>query len=120
MNVTPRPAGPYLLREGEGDALWFLGNLVTLKATAAQTGGALTVAHFVNPADFAPPLHRHHVEDEMFYILSGTAEFHCDGQVLTAQSGDFVLLPKAVPHTFLVGPDQPLHALQLTTAVPKD
>ena len=43
-------AAPYLLRPDEGEALWFLDNLVTLKATGAVTGGALTVAHFVNPA----------------------------------------------------------------------
>jgi hypothetical protein len=57
---------PYLLREDEGEALWFLGNLVTVKATGKGTSGGLTVAHFVNPPGFAPPLHRHLAEDEMF------------------------------------------------------
>ena len=106
---------PYVLHHDEGEALWFLGNLVTLKATAAQTAGALTVAHFVNPAGFAPPLHRHQAEDEMFYILSGTVEFRCADHILPAGPGDFVLLPRAVPHTFLVGPTESLRALQLTT-----
>lgn len=106
---------PYVLREDEGEALWFLGNLVTLKATAAQTHGGLTVAHFVNPPGFAPPLHRHLDEDEMFYVLGGTVRFHCQGQVLDAGGGDFVLLPRGEPHTFVVGADEPLLALQLTT-----
>jgi mannose-6-phosphate isomerase-like protein (cupin superfamily) len=106
---------PYLLAADQGDTLWFLGNLVTLKATGAQTNGALTVAHFVNPAGFAPPLHRHLVEDEMFYILSGAAQFRCGETTLDATTGDFVLLPRGLAHTFLVGPDEPLHALQLTT-----
>jgi mannose-6-phosphate isomerase-like protein (cupin superfamily) len=106
---------PYVLRANEGEALWFLGNLVTLKATGAQTGGRLTVAEFLNPAGFAPPLHRHVVEDELFYLLSGTAEFRCDGQAFSAGPGDFVLLPVGLPHTFLVGPDEPLRALQITT-----
>lgn len=85
--------GPYLLRPDEGESLWFLHNLVTLKATGAATGGHLTVAEFVNPPGFGPPLHRHTIEDEAFYLLSGTAEFHCAGQVLAASPGDFVLLP---------------------------
>jgi len=112
---APNADAPYLLRAEEGESLWFLDNLVTLKATGAVTDGGLTVAHFVNPPGFAPPLHRHLREVEMFYILSGTVEFHCQGVVLTAGAHDFITLPKQVPHTFLVGPDEPLHALQLTT-----
>ncbi|NNM46243.1 cupin domain-containing protein [Knoellia koreensis] len=107
-------ASPYLLRPDEGEALWFLGNLVTLKVTGAQTRGALTVAEFLNPPGFAPPLHRHVIEDEMFYVLSGTAEFRCAGMSLAAEPGDFVLLPVGLPHTFLVGSDEPLRVLQIT------
>jgi mannose-6-phosphate isomerase-like protein (cupin superfamily) len=113
--MEPTAANPYVLRADEGEALWFLGNLVTLKATGAQTRGGLTVAEFLNPAGFAPPLHRHLAEDEMFYVLSGTAEFRCNGQSLAAGAGDFVLLPVGLPHTFLVGPDEPLRVLQITT-----
>ncbi len=115
--TTPQtpPQPPFVLRPDEGEALWFLGNLVTIKATGAQTHGALTVAQFVNPAGFAPPLHRHLLEDEMFYVLSGTAQFRCQGLSREAGAGDFVLLPRGEAHTFVVGADEPLHALQLTT-----
>ncbi|MDG4832034.1 quercetin 2,3-dioxygenase [Solwaraspora sp. WMMD1047] len=106
---------PYLLRADEGEAHWFTGSLVTVKATGAQTRGAVTVVEFVNPPGFAPPLHRHQDEDELFYVLSGDAEFRCDGKAFVAGPGDFVLLPVGLPHTFLVGPDQPLRTLQITT-----
>jgi mannose-6-phosphate isomerase-like protein (cupin superfamily) len=106
---------PYVRRDGEGEALWFLGSLVTVKATGAETRGRLTVVEFVNPPGFAPPLHRHLEEDELFYVLSGTAQFRCDGEVLTAGPGDFVLLPALLPHTFIVGTDEPLRTLQITT-----
>jgi mannose-6-phosphate isomerase-like protein (cupin superfamily) len=106
---------PYLRRDGEGEALWFLGSLVTTKATGAETGGRLTVVEFVNPPGFAPPLHRHLEEDELFYVLSGTAEFRCDGDTFSAGPGDFVLLPVRLPHTFIVGTDEPLRSLQITT-----
>ena len=109
------PTRPYLRRRSEGDRLWFLGNLVTLKATGDDTRGRLTVAEFINPAGFAPPLHRHLEEDEMFYLLSGTAEFRCDGQSFQAGPGDFVLLPVGLPHTFIVGAAEPLRVLQITT-----
>jgi mannose-6-phosphate isomerase-like protein (cupin superfamily) len=109
------PPAPYRLGPDEGPAWWFLGNLVTVKAGGENTHGALTVAEFVNPPGFGPPLHRHLNEDEMFYILAGKAEFSCAGVALVATVGDFILLPKGEPHTFLVADDEPLRALQLTT-----
>jgi len=111
----PAAGTPYLLGASDGQDLWFLGNLITWKATGEQTHGRLTVAEFVHPAGFAPPLHRHLREDEIFYILSGTAEFCCKGEQLRAAAGDFVLLPVGEPHTFLVGNHEPMHALQITT-----
>ncbi|GAA4224100.1 cupin domain-containing protein [Actinomadura meridiana] len=106
---------PYVLGSDEGRAMWFLGNLVTVKAAGAQTRGRLTVAEFLNPAGFTPPLHRHLEEDEMFYVLSDTARFLCDGEELTARPGDFVLLPVGLPHTFVVGSEEPLRCLQIST-----
>jgi quercetin dioxygenase-like cupin family protein len=110
--ATPRPR---LVRSDEGEAVWFLGSLATVKATGADTGGRATVVEFLNPPGFAPPLHRHTIEDEMFLLLDGHATFLCDGQELVAGPGDFVLLPAGLAHTFLVGPDEPLRALQITT-----
>jgi mannose-6-phosphate isomerase-like protein (cupin superfamily) len=106
---------PRLLRPDEGTALWFLGNLVTVKATGAETGGRATVVEFVNPPGFAPPLHRHLREDEMFLVLAGTARFHCDEEQFTATAGDFVLLPAGLPHSFVVTGEAPLRTLQITT-----
>lgn len=51
----------------------------------------------------------------MFYVLEGSATFHCGDARLTAGPGDFVLLPRGVAHTFVVAADQPLRCLQLTT-----
>ena len=113
--TQPESVRPYVRRDGEGEALWFLGSLVTVKATGAETRGALTVVEFVNPPGFAPPLHRHMKEDELFYVLSGTAEFRCDGEAFSAVPGDFVLLPARLPHTFIVGAGEPLRTLQITT-----
>jgi mannose-6-phosphate isomerase-like protein (cupin superfamily) len=106
---------PYVLSGQEGEPLWFLGSLFTLKAGGAQTRGRLTVAEFVNPPGFAPPLHRHLIEDELFYVLGGTARFMCDGTEFDAGPGDLVMLPVGLAHTFIVGADQPLRVLQITT-----
>ncbi|MET8468947.1 quercetin 2,3-dioxygenase [Streptomyces sp. NPDC006422] len=106
---------PYVMTSSEGQALWFTGNLATVKAAGPQTRGRVSVVEFLNPAGFAPPLHRHLEEDEMFYVLSGSVRFLCDEQELAAGPGDFVLLPVGLPHTFVVGSEEPLRCLQITT-----
>lgn len=108
-------ARPDIRRSGEGEALWFLGNLVTVKATGTDTRGRITVVEFVNPPGYAPPLHRHRVEDELFYLLAGSATFHCDGRIMPAGPGDLVVLPVGLPHTFVADEAEPLRMLQITT-----
>jgi mannose-6-phosphate isomerase-like protein (cupin superfamily) len=107
-------ARPRLMHPEDGEALWFLGSLVTVKAAAEDTSGRCSVVEFVNPAGFATPLHRHLREDEMFFLLEGTATFRCDDVELDAAPGDFVLLPVGLPHAFWVTSAEPLRTLQIT------
>ena len=86
-----------------------------MKATSADTLGQLAVMESSYPTGLSVPSHAHDGEDEMFYVLAGRARFLCAGQDLDAGPGDFVLLPKGEPHTFLVAPGEPLRALQITT-----
>lgn len=107
---------PFLLREQEGEAFWFVGSLATVKAPSAKSRGQMSLVEFLNPPGFAAPLHRHTDEDEAFYILSGRAEFRCDGQALQGGPGDFIFLPVGLPHTYVVGEDEPLRVLTFTAA----
>jgi mannose-6-phosphate isomerase-like protein (cupin superfamily) len=112
MTMTPSPRRWH---EGEGEALWFLGNFLTVKVGGQESRGRLTVIDFVNPPGFAPPLHRHEHEEEVFYVLEGTATFLCDAQEIPAGPGDLVHLPAGLPHTFKVDAAGPLRVLQITT-----
>jgi mannose-6-phosphate isomerase-like protein (cupin superfamily) len=105
---------PYMLAREEGQAIWFLGTLMTLKATGAQTDSQFSLIEQVLPPGFAPPLHVHHAEDEAFYVIDGTITFYCGDQSFAAQAGAFVYLPKEIPHAFLVEGDQPARLLQFT------
>ena len=109
------PIGPQRLSDGEGEALWFLGSFLTVKVGGDRTRGRLTVIDFVNPPGFAPPLHRHENEDEVFYVLEGSATFLCDGLEIAAGVGDLVHLPAGLPHSFIVDTSAPLRVLQITT-----
>jgi quercetin dioxygenase-like cupin family protein len=99
--VTPIVAGP-----GEGEALWFLGVLATVKASAETTGGAVAVIEHLAPRGSGSPLHVHTREDEWFYVIEGEVTFWIDGKTIVAPAGSFVYGPKGIPHTFIVSSEQ--------------
>jgi quercetin dioxygenase-like cupin family protein len=104
----------YKLAADEGTALWFTNALVLVKAGGPETKQRLTIVEILHPAGYAPPMHRHLVEDESFYVISGTALFESDGERFTVQKGDFVFLPQGSTHTFLAGPEEPFRSLVIT------
>lgn len=101
------------LAPGEGQAIWFLTNRMTMKATAESTGGAYGLLESVIVPGFSPPLHVHHREDEAFYVLEGELTMRCGDRTFRATAGSFVFLPRDVPHTFVVEGDTPARMLTL-------
>ena len=69
----------FAVRSGEGEARWWLGALAVIKATAADTGGHLTVVEVTDPPGVEAPLHVHHKEDEAFWVLEGDVTFEVGG-----------------------------------------
>jgi quercetin dioxygenase-like cupin family protein len=53
----------------------------------------------VPPGGSNPP-HIHRREEETFYIQQGTLTVQVGGTTLTASPGDFVCLPRGIPHCF--------------------
>ena len=87
---------------GEGEALWWLGMLATIKATAEQTGGRYALVEILAPDGYEAVLHVHHREDEGFYILEGELTFYVGEQTIKALPGSYLFGPKDVPHAFAV------------------
>src|SRR4051812_48008328 len=98
---------------GAGQAVWFTQNRMTIKATAAMTGGAFGLVEAVGPAGSSPPLHIHHREDEAFWVLEGSLTVRCGDRTFSAGPGSFTFLPRGVPHTFLVEGDVPARLLSI-------
>jgi quercetin dioxygenase-like cupin family protein len=99
-------AAPIALEAGQGEALWFLGQLVTIKSSSEVTAGRVAVTETLAPRGSGSPLHVHHNEDEWFYVLEGELTFWVGGQVITAPAGSFVYGPREIPHTFMVSSGQ--------------
>ncbi|MBA3415219.1 MAG: cupin domain-containing protein [Chloroflexia bacterium] len=71
------------------------------KATAAQTGGQMSIIETTDVPG-ATPLHVHHREDESFWLIEGHATFEVGGTTVEAHAGDFLFAPRGVPHRYTV------------------
>lgn len=88
---------------GEGERRWFCGGgQITWKATEAETGGAFLIFEDHLDGGKVTPLHRHPVADETFIMLEGEIALHIDGAQRTLTAGGIAVLPRGVPHAFLV------------------
>jgi quercetin dioxygenase-like cupin family protein len=98
------------LAAGQGEAIWFMDTLMTVKASGRDINDALSVVEALCPAGFGPPPHLHHHDDEAFYVLEGQMTVTCGEQTWTAAPGSFVLLPRGIPHAFTVAAAGPCRA----------
>ena len=95
------PAG-FALKPDEGEAVWFLGALLTIKGSRESTNGGVAVIDHHAPKGHGSPMHVHHDEDEWFYVTEGELTFWIAGEVTRLVPGGFVYLPREVQHTFQV------------------
>ena len=96
---------PLAVDRDEGEAIWWFGSLAVIKASAADTGGAMSLIEITEPPNLEGPLHVHHREEEGFYILEGSATFQIGDQTVEAKAGDYLLGPRDIPHKFDTGPE---------------
>ena len=94
---------PVAVGKDEGEARWWLGGLAVIKATAADTGGQMTIIEVTEPRGSAAPVHVHHRENEGFWLLEGHATFEVGETRIDAHAGDYVFGPRDIPHRFSVG-----------------
>ena len=80
MSATARTISPIALRQDEGEPLWFLGVLATIKASSEMTDGRVAVIEHLAPQGAGSPLHVHHNEDEWFYVTEGELSFWVGGR----------------------------------------
>jgi quercetin dioxygenase-like cupin family protein len=106
MTLQSNPAqarAPLAVRKDEGEARWWFGALAEIKATAADTGGLMSIVEVTEHPGAEAPLHVHHRDDEGFWILEGEVTFEVGDQTIEATAGDYVFGPRDIPHRFTVG-----------------
>src|SRR5436190_10388630 len=93
----------FALRPGDGRAIELGTFAVTVKATAEETGGLVSVLEAEEPPGFGPPLHIHHDAAEAFYVLEGEYVMFLDDRDVTCPAGSFIFIPAGMRHGFRVG-----------------
>lgn len=100
LDPIPNQRAVIVREPGEGERIWFLDNLLIVKASGA-TGSAFGVLESRLPANSHTPFHRHDAEDEAFYVLEGTLTIYLGaGRTIDTGPGSYVHLPCGTAHGF--------------------
>jgi quercetin dioxygenase-like cupin family protein len=100
------PSQPFAVNLSDAPAYWSLGELLTVVATAEQTGGAFSLMEERLPRGAEPPPHVHRREDEAFFVLDGALTVRVGDQTFAATAGSFVFCPRDIPHLLTVESDE--------------
>ncbi len=104
----------HVVEHEDAEALWELGILAVVKGDSDRTANTFCMVEFVQGVGFATPLHVHHTQDEIFYVLEGTMHGVCDDVEWFAHKGAFVWLPKGSIHGWAVFGDAQVRSLAMT------
>ena len=106
MSDPGRPgADPVVTDPGTQQAVEFLGALLTIRAGSSDTAGRFCLVEHQGGRGYGSPLHLHDDDDETFLVLDGDLRIEVGGTARRAGPGSFALLPRKVPHGFVVTSD---------------
>jgi quercetin dioxygenase-like cupin family protein len=82
------------------DELLIMGERFDLKVSSRDTGGDLCIYDTFRESKGGPALHRHHFQDEWFYVIRGEFIVQVGDDTLSLQPGDSAFAPRKIPHAF--------------------
>lgn len=116
MNAKAAAVRPFVRAPAEGPTLDVLGVTHIYKATAAETGGSVSLWEAIVPPGAGAPPHTHSREDEAFYVLSGelTIEFEGASAPHRVGPGGFFFGARGFRHAIRNVGDEPVRVLILS------
>jgi quercetin dioxygenase-like cupin family protein len=81
-------------------SLWILGDFYTVKISGDETQGKYSVWEIEVASNNGPPLHKHSMEDEAFYVIEGQFLFPYGSKETKAGIGQFIHVPRGEFHTY--------------------
>ena len=118
MSDPPTPDDPRtaLIALGPGEGRRYpCGTMqAEFKADGAETGDSYSVSEWtLEPGSSSPGAHSHEANDDVFYVLEGTATFVLDDVTVPAGPGTFVRVPIGITHDYRNDGDVPVRLLNL-------
>lgn len=102
--AAPQPTGLHVVRAGQDrlGAPHSLGfSSLAFKVVPSENGGNLfIIEHSGLMPKTGPALHLHYAQEEWFYVMQGEVAFQVGDERVHLRSGESVLAPRLVPHTF--------------------
>jgi mannose-6-phosphate isomerase-like protein (cupin superfamily) len=86
---------------GEGERLWFLGTLATIRLPGEASDGRFALIEGLFPRLASPPLHTH-PQDETYVVVDGRMTLVAGEQRFELGPGDAGTAPAGVAHTFRI------------------
>ena len=87
---------------GEGERLWTLGQLVSIRLTGDASGDRLAIVEHLAPGGLATPLHAQPLADETFCVLEGRVAAIVGDRESTLDAGAVAFVPRGTPHAVRV------------------
>jgi quercetin dioxygenase-like cupin family protein len=76
------------------------GGVFNFLSMGSETEGRHALMRIVVNRGAEPPAHTHSREDESYYIVNGNVRYTIGDEVITVSNGEYVYLPKGIPHKF--------------------
>jgi quercetin dioxygenase-like cupin family protein len=100
MKEPTQAANAFVRGANLDTSMRYMGSIMSFLVRAQDTDGRFSmVEHRARPGSEPPP-HVHLWEHEIFYVLEGEIEFHCEDQVEAVGPGETIFLPKGKAHAF--------------------
>lgn len=106
-NIFMKPEKGFKINAGEGRIHGHIklkgvnANILDVKISGSDTNGDLAIFEQTSLSQGkGTPLHIHHFQDEIFYVIEGAYYFQVGDEKFNLTKGDSIFLPRKVPHAW--------------------
>jgi quercetin dioxygenase-like cupin family protein len=102
MKKSTQTANAFVRGANLDTSMMYMGNIMSFPVRAHDTDGRFAMVEYRARPGNEPPPHLHLWEHEIYFVLEGKIEFHCEDQVETIGPGETIFLPKGKAHAFYI------------------